>query len=292
VAELERDPHTGYLTTGHEWNGIKELNSPVPIAVYVFIFVTHLFALVYWVLMPTWPLLTTYTKGLLGHNDRVAVGRSVKEAEQDRANWTDRIAAESYTSIQADARLMLRVRETGRTLFGDNCAACHGREARGAKRFPDLTTDFWLWGGTPEAVAETIRVGINSTHPNGRVSQMLAFGREGVLKHNEIESVVTYVRYLSESDPNKPMPETLKAGAAVFATNCASCHGEDAKGKLDVGAPNLTGTRWIYGSDAETIYNTVWGGRRGYMPSWENRLSAIERKILVLYLLDLRGRKP
>ena len=121
---------------------------------------------------------------------------------------------------------------------------------------------------------------------------MLAFGREGVLKHNEIESVVSYVRYLSEADPSKPMPEAVKAGAAIFSTNCASCHGEDAKGKLDVGAPNLTGTRWIYGNDAEAIYNTVWGGRRGYMPSWEDRLSALERKILVLYLLDLRGRKP
>ena len=292
MAELERDLHTGYLTTGHEWNGIKELNSPVPIAVYVFIAVTHLFALVYWVLMPTWPLLTTYTKGLLGHDDRAAVERSVKEAEQDRASWVGRIAAESYPSIQADARLMQRVRETGRTLFGDNCAACHGREARGAKRFPDLTTDFWLWGGTPEAVAETIRVGINSPHPNSRVSQMLAFGREGVLKHNEIESVVSYVRYLSESEQNKPVPEALKAGAAIFSANCASCHGESGKGNPEVGAPNLTGTRWIYGSDAETIYTSVWDGRRGYMPSWENRLSPVERKILVLYLLDLRGRKP
>jgi len=290
--ELERDPHTGYLTTGHEWNGIKELNSPVPIAVYVFIAVTHLFALVYWVLMPTWPLLTTYTKGLLGRNDRVAVEKSVNQAQQNRASWTDKIATESYPSIQADARLMVKVRETGRTLFGDNCAACHGREARGAKRFPDLTTDFWLWGGTPEAVAETIRVGINSPHPKSRVSQMLAFGRDGVLKHNEIENVVSYVRYLSESDSNKPMPEAVKTGAAVFSTNCASCHGEDAKGKLDVGAPNLTGTRWIYGNDTETIYNSVWGGRRGYMPSWESRLSPVERKILVLYLLDLRGRKP
>jgi cytochrome c oxidase cbb3-type subunit 3 len=292
VAELERDTHTGYLTTGHEWNGIKELNSPVPIAVYVFIAVTHLFALVYWVLMPTWPLLTTYTKGLLGHNDRAAVESSVKQAEQERANWTDRIAAGSYPSIQADARLMLRVRETGRTLFGDNCAGCHGREARGAKRFPDLTTDSWLWGGSPEAVAETIRVGINSPHPNSRVSQMLAFGRDGVLKHNEVESVVSYVRYLSEPDPNKPMSETLKTGAAVFSANCASCHGETGKGNPDLGAPNITGTRWIYGSDAETIYNSVWDGRRGYMPSWENRLSPVERKILVLYLLDLRGRKP
>jgi cytochrome c oxidase cbb3-type subunit 3 len=290
VAKLERDSQTGYLTTGHEWNGIKELNSPVPIAVYVFIAVTHLFALIYWVLMPTWPLLTTYTKGLLERNDRVEVEQAVREANQDRANWTDKIAAGDYRSIQADPHLMLRVRETGRTLFGDNCAACHGREARGARRFPDLTTEFWLWGGTAEAVEETIRVGINSSHPKSRVSQMLAFGRDSMLKRDEIESVVSYVRSLSEPPSGKPMAETLKAGAAVFSANCSSCHGEDGKGKLEVGAPNLTGSRWIYGSDAETIYETVWDGRRGYMPSWEGRLLPVERKILVLYLLDLRGR--
>lgn len=291
MAELERDPHTGYLTTGHEWNGIKELNTPVPRAVWVFIAVTHLFALVYWVLMPTWPLLTTYTKGLLGRDDRAAVQTSLQQAERDRKIWTERIAAESYQSIQENAHVMQSVRDTGRTLFGDNCAACHGREARGARRFPDLTTDYWLWGGTPEAVAETIRVGINSPHPDSRVSQMLAFGKDGMLQRSEIESVVSYVRSLSEPASSETKSDSVKAGAVIFAANCASCHGENAKGNPDVGAPNLTGTRWIYGNDAEALYTTVWGGRRGYMPSWESRLSAIDRKILVLYLLDLRGQK-
>lgn len=288
MAQVERDPHTGYLTTGHEWNGIKELNSPIPWAVWAFIGVTHAFALIYWILMPTWPLLTTYTKGLLGHDDRVAVETSVKQAASDRMNWTGKIAEESYQAILADSALMARVRETGRTLFGDNCAACHGREARGARRFPDLTTDYWLWGGTPEAVAETIRVGINSTHPESRVSQMLAFGRDGILERTAINNVVAYVRSLSgASDVPK---DAVDAGALVFSENCASCHGPTATGNSDVGAPDLTGGRWIYGNDAESLYTTIWGGRRGYMPSWEGRLSEIDRKILVLYLIDLRGR--
>jgi cytochrome c oxidase cbb3-type subunit 3 len=288
VAELERDPHTGYLTTGHEWNGIKELNSPVPWAVWVFIGITHAFALIYWILMPTWPLLTTYTKGLLGHDDRVEVQAAVKQAANDRMSWTGKLAGDSYQANLADSALMARVRETGRTLFGDNCAACHGREARGARRFPDLTTEHWLWGGTPEAVAETIRVGINSPHPESRVSQMLAFGRDGVLQRDAINKVVAYVRSLSgETDLPK---EAVAAGAIVFSETCASCHGPAAKGNPEVGAPNLTGGRWIYGSDAESLYETVWGGRRGYMPSWEGRLSEIDRKILVLYLIDLRGR--
>lgn len=288
MAKLERDPHTGYLTTGHEWNGIKELNSPVPKAIWIFIAVTHIFALVYWVLMPTWPLLTTYTKGLLGSDDRAAVHASVREAGAERALWTQRVDAEDYQTVLADPALMQKVRDTGRTLFGDNCAACHGRDARGTPRFPDLTTEHWLWGGTAEAVAETIRVGINSPHPESRVSQMLAFGRDGMLQRGDIDNVVAYIRSLSGKPPADIKPERVKAGAEVFAANCASCHGEDAKGNIEVGAPNLTSTRWIYGNDPETLYTTVWGGRRGFMPSWEGRLSALDRKLLVLYLLDLR----
>lgn len=288
MADVERDPHTGYLTTGHEWNGIKELNSPVPWAVWVFIAVTHAFAVIYWILMPTWPLLTTYTKGLLRHDDRVEVHASVQQAANDRKSWTGKLADESYQANLGDQALMARVRETGRTLFTDNCAACHGREARGARRFPDLTTEYWLWGGTPEAVAETIRVGINSPHPQSRVSQMLAFGRDGMLQRGAINNVVAYVRSLSgASDLPK---EAVAAGALIFSENCASCHGATATGNAEVGAPNLTGGRWIYGNDAEALYATVWGGRRGYMPSWEGRLSEIDRKILVLYLIDLRGR--
>ena len=290
MAELERDTHTGYLTTGHEWNGIKELNTPVPLAVWIFIGVTHLYALIYWVLMPTWPLVTTYTKGVLGRDDRAAIQASLEQAEQGRTAWTTRVTNESYQAIQADAQLMQNVRDTGRTLFGDNCAACHGREARGARRFPDLTTEFWLWGGTPEAIAETIRVGINSPHPETRVSQMLAFGRDGMLKRSEIESVVSFVQSLSKSVSDKPKSDSEKAGAAIFAANCASCHGDDAKGKADVGAPNLTGSRWIYGDSSAELYQTIWGGQRGYMPSWEDRLSATDRKILVLYLVDLRNK--
>ena len=289
MAEVERDPHTGYLTTGHEWNGIKELNSPVPRVVWLFIFVTHLFAVIYWILMPTWPLLTTWTKGLLQHDDRREVRQAVIEAAQDRAVWTARIAATSYAAALADASLMVRVRETGRTLFGDNCAACHGREARGKQRFPDLTTEQWLWGGSADAIAETIRVGINSPHPQSRVSQMLAFGREGMLEPAAINNVVAYVRSLSGAADLKP--DAVAAGALVFKEICASCHGPAAKGNPEMGAPDLTGGRWIYGSDTETIFETVWGGRRGYMPSWEARLSELDRKILTLYVVDLRKRR-
>lgn len=293
MAVTERDPHTGYLTTGHEWNGIKELNTPVPRPVYFFLITTALFALGYWILFPAWPLGASYTRGLLGIDQRTSVNEALQHAAQDRATWTKRIEAESYQAIQADPALMTVVRQTGHTLFGDNCAVCHGTNARGRKGFPDLTTESWLWGGDPESIAETIRVGINSTHPDTRVAQMLAFGRDKILSRTDVENVVGYVQSLSHAAAARQIPaDRLAAGQKAFADNCASCHGDDGKGKTDVGAPDLTDRNWIYGGDAQSLFTTVWHGRQGHMPTWENRLSALDRKILALYLVDLRARNP
>ena len=290
----QRDPHSGYLTTGHEWNGITELNTPVPRPVYRFLILTFVLSVAYWVLMPAWPLGSSYTKGLLQADDRAAVARSVEHAAAARSAWTSQIAAKSFAEIEADPNLMADVRQTGRTLFGDNCAACHGRDAKGGKGFPNLTTASWLWGGSPEAISETIRVGINASHPDTRVSQMPAFGRDGILKRDEMENVVAYV--LSLSTPpvpdNKAAAGKVAAGKAVFAANCVACHGAEAKGNPELGAPNLVDTHWIHGNGESAIYADVWGGLKGQMPSWEGRLTPVERKILALYLVDLQAKRP
>lgn len=289
MAVEQRDPHTGYMTTGHEWNGIKELNTPVPRLVYFFLILTALYSLGYWVLMPAWPIRVTYTKGLLGLDQRNTVRDSLKQAELGRSQWTAKIEAESYTTIQADPRLMNIVRRTGRTLFGDNCAACHGFDAKGGPGYPNLTTSSWLWGGDPAAIAETIRVGINSSHPDTRMSQMPAFGHDQMIPAADVDNVVAYVRTLSNpSSVKDAKPGQIEAGKAVFAANCVACHGDDGKGKMDLGAPNLTDRSWIYGGDKQSIVDTVWSGRQGRMPTWEKRLSPLDRKILALYLFDQR----
>ena len=276
---IERDPPSGYLTTGHEWNGIKELNTPVPRAVWFFLILTTLFAVGYWLLMPAFPLGATYTKGMLGADDRAAVAASVKQAAAARSGWTDQIAAKSYAEIQADPRLIATVREAGRSLFGDNCAVCHGQNARGGPGFPDLTRSS-LWGSR-RTLAETIRLGINSAHKDSRISQMPAFGRDHVLERGDIENVVAYVLSLSGATAPKPAGNA-EAGKAVYTANCAACHGPDAKGKIEVGAPDLTDRYWTHGGDETSIYSVVWGGLQGQMPSWEGRLSPIDRKILAL----------
>jgi cytochrome c oxidase cbb3-type subunit 3 len=289
----ERDPHTGYLTTGHEWNGIKELNTPVPRPVLFFLAVTFLFSVVYWVLMPAWPIGSTFTRGMLGIDQRTSVARDLEEARALRAGWEKRIETGSYAAIQADDGLMRIVRTTGRTLFGDNCAVCHGVNGTGGPGFPDLAAGSWLWGGTPEAIARTIQVGINATHDDTRVSQMPAFGRDGMLPRKEIDDVIVFVRSLS--DPSVAADsgaERVAAGRAVFAANCASCHGENAKGNIEMGAPDLTDAHWIYGGSPSAIAETLYAGRQGQMPTWEGRLSPLDRKILTLYVLDLGRRQP
>lgn len=277
----KHDPVTGRMTTGHEWNGIEELDTPVPRVVLFFLAAGTLFAVIYWILMPAWPLWSTYTKGLLGNDQREVVARQVEEAAAERAAWTDRVTAESYAQIETDPALMQKVHETGRTLFDDNCAVCHGVGATGGPGFPSLAAKAWLWGGDPETIADTIRVGINSTDPDTRISQMLAFGKDGVLDRRQIGDVVAYVQSLSQGGADT---DQVKAGQEVFASNCATCHGEDGRGKQDVGAPDLTDDHWIYGADTQSIYTSVYSGRQGHMPSWAGRLSPLDIKILTLYV--------
>ncbi len=280
----KRDPVTGRMTTGHEWNGIEELDTPVPRVVLFFLAATTLFSIVYWLLMPAWPLGWTYTKGLLGIDQREVVARQIEDASAARAAWTDRIAALGYEEIAADEDLMRHVRETGRTLFADNCAVCHGVNAKGGPGFPDLTTGSWLWGGDPETIAETIRVGINSTSDDTRISQMMAFGRDGILERQAVNDVTAYVRSLSGQQLSETETARVDAGKEVFAANCAACHGENAKGLHEVGAPDLTDAHWIYGGDAQSVYASIHGGRQGHMPHWEGRLSPTDLKLLVLYV--------
>ncbi|MFD2739986.1 cytochrome-c oxidase, cbb3-type subunit III [Sulfitobacter aestuarii] len=279
----ERDPLTGHQTTGHEWDGITELNTRVPRAVWFFIIITHVWALIAWLLLPTWPLVSTYTKGLLGLDQRDEVAQKIAAAQQARADWSDQIAMLPVQEILAEPLLMDRVNSTANQLFGDNCAGCHGQDAAGGPGFPSLVDDAWLWGGDPDIVMETLRVGINSDHPDSRYAEMPAFGRDGMLSRDEIRSIVAYLPTLSGAAAGD-----VSAGAVLFADNCASCHGEKGEGNMDLGAPDLADDFWIYGGDRDALFKTLWDGRQGWMPAWEGRLSETDLKLITTYLQDLR----
>jgi cytochrome c oxidase cbb3-type subunit 3 len=183
---------------------------------------------------------------------------------------------------------MQTVRHTGRQLFGDNCAACHGRDGKGGSSYPDLTDDDWLWGGGPELIEQTMRVGINAAHPDSRVGQMPAFGRDQMLERDQVRNVAAYVYSLTNPDYSTPQNlDRISAGREVFVANCAACHGDNAAGNRDVGAPNLTDAYWIYGGTLDTIITSVHAGRQGHMPTWDERLTTAEIRTLALYVHDL-----
>lgn len=286
MSVIERDPVTGYTTTGHDWNGIKELNSPIPRVVIFFIVVTHLAALIGWILLPTWPLGRTYTKGLLEIDQKTDLAADIAVASAARADWMAQMTSMDFDAIRADPALMARALETAAPLFGQNCQACHGKDGIGGPGFPRLADNVSIWGGTAEDIAETITVGINSTHPDSRISQMPAFGRDGMLDRPQITLLTSYIQTLS----NGVVAGDTSEGATLFQENCAACHGEDAHGVEGTGAPNLTDTAWIYGGDTASIWTTLMDGRQGHMPTWQNRLTTADIRMLALYVEAMPGR--
>ena len=283
MSVTERDPFSGYTTTGHDWNGIKELNTPVPRIVLWFLLVTHVYAVITWILVPSWPLLTTYTKGLLGGNQQTAVAADIAAAAAVRGGWMTALATQDYATIHANPDLMARALATAKPIFGQNCQACHGLEGKGGPEFPRLSDDIWLWGGTADEIETTVRHGINSPDPDTHFAQMPAFGRDALLTSAEITTLTAYVQTLKAG----VIPGDQSEGAVLFQTNCAACHGENAKGVEGTGAPNLTDDDWIYGGDAATIHQTLMNGRQGVMPAWSPRLSDAEIRMLALYVEGL-----
>ncbi|HEX2449187.1 MAG TPA: cytochrome-c oxidase, cbb3-type subunit III [Methyloceanibacter sp.] len=286
MATLKRDRAAEPETTGHEWDGIHELNKPLPKWwLYVF-YATIVWAIGYWLLMPAWPLVAGYSKGLLGYSQREVVAEQLEEAKAAKAEYRERIAASDLTAINSDPELLRFALAGGEAAFGDNCAPCHGRGAQGAFGYPNLRDDSWLWGGTLEAIHRTITHGIRSTDPDTQTGQMPAFGKTGILSDAQIGDVTEYVLSLSGRADNK---DAAERGSKLFAANCAPCHGPDGKGNLTLGAPNLTDELWLYAGDKATIAGTVRAGRGGVMPTWANRLDPETIKELAIYVHSLGG---
>lgn len=287
MAKKDIDAVSGVETTGHEWDGLKELNNPLPRWWLYIFYATILYAVVYWILMPAWPLANGYTKGLLGENQRRQGEIAYEEVVAQRAAFGTQIAEADLSAINADASMLEFAMAQGKAAFGDNCAPCHGSGATGSPGYPNLQDDAWLWGGTLDAIHTTLVHGIRSDDPDTRLGDMTAFGDMGILDRAQIRDVASYVRTLSGLEPASNVD--VAAGQQVFAENCVACHGADGKGNQELGAPNLTDKVWLYGSDIETIQNTITHGRGGVMPAWTDRLDPTTLKSLAVYVHGLGG---
>jgi cytochrome c oxidase cbb3-type subunit III len=287
ATNIEKDEISGTPTTGHVWDGIRELNSPLPKWWLYTFYGCVAFALVYTVLYPAWPLPGGATPGILGWSSRGQLQEQMDAAAAAQKDTVDKIAAMNVDEILKDPKLLAFAQAGGAAAFKVNCVPCHGSGAAGGNGYPNLNDDDWLWGGTPDAIYTTLKHGIRYTEdPDTRDSQMPNFGIDGILTPDQIDQVANYVLTLSgeQADAGK-----AASGKDVYAQNCAACHGEDGKGNREFGAPNLTDKLWLYGGTLADVKAQVVKPHMGVMPAWTKRLDDATIKELAIYVHSLGG---
>ena len=287
MAEKEIDQPTGVETTGHSWDGIKELNNPLPRWWVILFWISIIWSVVYWVFMPSWPGINGYLKGVRNHTERENVEVAIAALETERSEQMQQLlGVETLETLEANQPLRQYALEAGKSIFGDNCATCHGAGGQGFKGYPNLVDDDWLWGGSLDDIQATLHHGIRSTHPDTRLSLMQAFGRDGLLPREQISDLVEYVVFLSGREADNA---AVERAMPVFAQQCASCHGVDGRGDQAQGAPNLADAIWLYGGDRVSIQESLYQGRGGVMPAWTDRLTDEQIVALALYVQSLGG---
>ena len=280
------DELSGIDTTGHEWDGIKELNNPLPRWwVYTF-YVTVAWAVLYWIAMPAIPLVSGYTQGMLGYSQRQVVADQIAEAKAARSVFDERLMSMPLEEARNDQEMLNYALAAAEASFGDNCATCHGSGAQGFPGYPNLNDDDWIWGGSLEEIQQTIRYGIRSEEDETRYTIMPAFLAEGLLPASDIRDLVEYVRSLSGEEHNE---EQAARAAQVYEDNCASCHMSDGSGDKFLGAPNLSDKIWLIGKDRDTLYQSIGNMKPSVMPAWHKRLDEATIRSLTLYVHSLGG---
>jgi cytochrome c oxidase cbb3-type subunit 3 len=284
MADKHIDELSGVETTGHEWDGIRELNNPMPRWWVWTFYATIAWSIGYGIAYPAWPLLKDATRGVLGYSSRQELAETVKVAADAQKVFVDKIAATPVSEIPKDAELFQFAVNGGDAAFKVNCAPCHGSGAMGRLGYPNLNDNDWLWGGSVDQIYQTIQFGIRSDHPETRTSEMPAF--KDMLDPDQTKQVAAYVVSLTGTPSDASLVEP---GKQLFADNCASCHGEKAEGNKDLGAPSLTDAIWLKVEGEEAIAAQISSPRHGVMPAWAGRLTDTTIKELAVYVHSLGG---
>lgn len=281
------DEATGVETVGHEWDGIEELNNPLPRWWLWSFYASIVFAIGYAVVYPAIPLLSNATQGTFGWSSRGQLAGEMKVEADRRAPLRAALAQTPIDQLPKNSELMRQAVAGGRAAFLVNCVQCHGAGAAGSFGYPNLNDDEWLWGGNLQEIERTIVHGIRQPgNAQTRTSLMPSFGRDGILKPDQVADVASYVRTLS----GKGRPSAAsQRGAALFANNCVACHGPAGKGDRRFGAPNLSDAIWLYGGSLEAIESSVTTAHAGVMPAWGHKLDEATIRMLAAYVHSLGG---
>jgi cytochrome c oxidase cbb3-type subunit III len=284
--KIEKDAISGRETTGHEWDGIKELNTPLPKWWLYTLYATIVWSFGFYLLYPSFPTLRSHFPGIVGFWSRAEVRDELAAQNAQRAPFMNRIRSASLDQIRGQPDLFNFALTGGRAAFADNCAPCHGAGGSGARGFPNLADDDWLWGGDLDSVHRSISYGVRNANPDSQQSQMPRFGTDGLLTAAQISDVAEYV--LAQSGRAKDAVAAGR-GATLFGDNCADCHGRQAQGNTELGAPNLRDGIWLYGGERADIVQSITSARAGSMPAWAERLDEATVKMLAIYVHALGG---
>ena len=281
------DEHSGIETTGHEWDGIKELNNPAPRWWLWVFYITCIWSVGYWVVYPAWPTFSGEgerggTVGSFEWTQYTQLEQQQQEIRERKAQYMERFKGASFDEVTNDTELYAFATAGGKAAFKDNCATCHGTGGAGAPGYPNLNDDGWLWGGTHEDIYKTLKFGIRSTPDDTRYSQMPAFA--GVLSDEEVDEVAAYVLSLSKGGGY------TERAATIYKEQCTSCHGADGRGVREFGGPNLADAIWFYSDGNQaSIAGQIKAPKHGMMPHWGERLDEDTLKQLTIYVHSLGG---
>lgn len=285
--QTEIDEISGVETTQHEWDGIKELNNPLPRSWLWGLYGTILFAIGYTIVYPAWPGLTTHTKGIWNWSSRGEFAQEMSAVEASRQELGNLLVNTELEDVSADSDLLQFAVNGGKSAFKVYCSQCHGSGANGGTIYPSLIDDDWIWGGTLEDIYITLQHGIRyETEDDTRLSEMPRYGADELLERNEILDVAWYVRKISSQEFDA---EAATRGQEIFIDNCAACHGDNGEGIRELGAPNLSDAIWFYGNSHEQIIAQVSAPKQGVMPGWADRLSEVSIRQLTHYVHSLGG---
>ncbi len=278
------DAPTGTETVGHEWDGIEELNTPLPRWWLYTFYATIVFAIGYMVLYPAWPMIDRATAGTLGWSSRGDLAREIKAADAARAGMVAKIAATPIEGLANDPALMQAAVAGGAAAFKVNCVQCHGAGAAGSPGYPNLNDDDWIWGGTLTEIEYTLTHGIRwEGSDQTRANFMPSF--DGAMDKAQLGALTGHVLSLSgKAKPNA-------TGAQLFADNCAACHGTGGEGLPAMGGPALNDAIWLFGGKEADVRAQILKPRHGVMPAWQGRLDPVTIKMLAAYVHSRGGGK-
>ncbi len=282
MANKRIDQPTGTQTVGHEWDGIEELDTPLPRWWLWSFYLTILFSLGYVIAFPAWPLIRSGTEGVLGWSSRGELAKEITAADAARQSVRERIAAIDLDKLPANPAVLRQAVAGGAAAFKVNCVQCHGSGAAGGQGYPNLNDDDWLWGGDLGSIHATLEHGIREPG-NDRTRTSMMPGFEGALDNAQVAGLADHV--LSFTGKGRSTP----ASAQLYADNCSVCHGSSGEGSRAIGAPRLNDAIWLYGGTAEAIARQILKPRMGVMPSWSGRLDPVTIKMLAAYVHSLGG---